>query len=698
MNPPVTRKYLRLVQNDPWLAPYAAHLADRFLRFHNLLFELEAQFGSLYEFANGHQYFGLHRNEARGGWVYREWAPAAQSLHLIGDFNDWNRTSHPLTKVKNAPWAGVWELFLDDKTHRQRLAHGSLYKVLVKSAQGELERIPAYVRRVVQNEQTKDFAAQWWHPAPLPAPAATEKELPASAKTASPEPAPAPPAWFDTSAIAQQLLIYEAHVGMAQERAGLGTYREFADLILPRIKAAGYNAIQLMAVAEHPYYGSFGYHVSSFFAPSSRFGPPEDLHYLIQTAHDLGLAVIMDLVHSHAVKNVLEGLNHFDGTDHQYFHGGGRGNHPGWDSKLFNYGKWEVLQFLLSNVRYWLEEFRFDGFRFDGVTSMLYVHHGNVAFNGYPDYFNDAVDKDAVTYLQLANALAHQINPGAITIAEDVSGMPGLGAPIEAGGIGFDFRLGMGIPDYWIKLVKDRPDEQWDVGELYYTLLNRRRDERTVAYAESHDQALVGDKTLAFRLMDKEMYTGMSIFSPPSLVVDRGLALHQMIRLFTIALGGEAYLSFMGNEFGHPEWIDFPREGNDWSYQHARRQWSLVDNRDLKYKFLGDFDRAMIELVKAAHLLGTEPTLTNEDKPGQTLCLAKAGLVFVFNFHPVKSVPDYRFWVPRPGKYHVVLSTDEPRFGGHARVDLATEFFTDDKQHLSIYNTNRTAQVFRQVD
>jgi 1,4-alpha-glucan branching enzyme len=737
-------KLLRLIQDDPWLAPFARHLADRFLRYHNLLFQLEDQFGSLYDFAGGHRYFGLNYDPDRRGWAYREWAPAAESLHLVGDFNGWDRTSHPLAKVGNpppfAPWAGIWEIFLDDTTHARTWAHGGLFKVLVKSKAGTLERIPAYAQRVVQNEETKDFAAQVWKSAtPEELQALAErweqvrtKELAPAAALPGQGPAASPPASVATSPTeaeqlaleqavlasfvsfdwqgddfalppTQGLLIYECHVGMAQERTGLGTYREFADLVLPRIKAGGYNAIQLMAIHEHPYYGSFGYHVSSFFAASSRFGPPEDLKYLIRTAHQMGIAVIMDIVHSHAVKNVLEGLNFWDGTDYQYFHSGGRGDHPLWDSKLFNYGKWEVLQFLLSNVRFWLEEYHFDGYRFDGVTSMLYYHHGNVSFNTYTDYFNDAVDKDAVTYLQLANSLVSQVRPGAVSIAEDVSGMPGLGAPTSNGGLGFDYRLGMGIPDYWIKLVKDKTDEEWDIGELYYTLLNRRADEKTVAYAESHDQALVGDKTLAFRLMDKEMYTSMSVRTP-SLVVDRGVALHKMIRLFTISLGGEAYLNFMGNEFGHPEWIDFPRQGNDWSYQHARRQWSLVDNPDLRYQQLGAFDQAMIRLIKEHYLLSAEgskkhaATQTNLDQGNKVVCFVKDDLVFVFNFHPTRSIPDYKFWVPEHGKYQLLLDTDDPSFGGHGRVEAHTEFFTDPDQMLSIYCTNRTAQVFKKME
>jgi 1,4-alpha-glucan branching enzyme len=544
---------------------------------------------------------------------------------------------------------------------------------------GQVERIPAYATRVIQDEKTHDFAAQVWKPA---------KEF----------------SWKGdkfTPTQNESLLIYECHVGMAQEKEGVGTYKEFAEIILPRIKAAGYTAIQMMAVQEHPYYGSFGYHVSSFFAPSSRFGTPEDLKNLIKTAHNMGIAVIMDIVHSHAVKNVLEGLSYFDGTDYQYFHAGNRGNHPGWDSKLFQYGKWEVQQFLLSNIRYWLEEFHFDGFRFDGVTSMLYHHHGNVAFSNLDKYFDLDVDNEAITYLALANTVAKEINKDCILIAEDVSGMPGLCRPVKEGGIGFDYRLAMGIPDFWIKLLKSKRDEEWDIGAMWAAMTNRPVHEKVIAYVESHDQAMVGDKTMAFWLMDKEMYFGMQE-GDANLVIDRGLALHKMMRLLTITLGGDAYLNFMGNEFGHPEWIDFPREGNRWSYRYARRQWSLVDNGFLKYKFFDKFDKAMIDFVKKNKILSfstQQSQGTHYDHENQVLAYMKGKYLFVFCFHPTFAEFGYQVQVPYYGKYKLIFTSDSKEFGGHNRTELGTEHFTDaDYGTISMYCTQRTACVFELVD
>ncbi|MCL4139944.1 UNVERIFIED_CONTAM: hypothetical protein GTU68_018392 [Idotea baltica] len=560
---------LALIQDDPWLVPYEPEIEARLERYKETRKTLEKEAKSLLNFAHGHDYFGINYDSKKKGWWYREWAPQAEQLFLVGDFNGWDRTTHPLVKKED----GIWEIFMEGK---DALPHESLIKVHIIAANGSHDRMPAYIRRAFQNPETHDFAGQVWNP---------EKPFQWTDKDFDPSTIDAP-------------FIYECHTGMAQEKEGVGTYREFADEVLPRIQKLGYNSIQMMAVQEHPYYGSFGYHVSNFFAPTSRFGTPEDLKYLINEAHKMGIAVVMDVVHSHAVKNFAEGLTQLDGSDDHYFHPAGRGEHPGWDSKLFNYGKKEVQRFLLSNIVYWLEEFHFDGFRFDGVTSMLYYHHGEgVAFDHYDKYFKDGVEWDAITYLQLANELTHEIKPGAITIAEDMSGMPGGCRKVEEGGLGFDYRLGMGIPDYWIKILKHKQDEEWNIHEMWHTVTNRRFKEKTIAYAESHDQALVGDKTMAFWLMDKEMYWHMQV-DDKNPVIDRGMALHKMLRLFTGALGGEGYLNFIGNEFGHPEWIDFPREGNDWSYKYARRQWSLVDNQDLKYKYLNAFDGAMVHLLR----------------------------------------------------------------------------------------------------
>ncbi|TAD98995.1 MAG: 1,4-alpha-glucan-branching enzyme [Bacteroidetes bacterium] len=673
---PSKRKQLAIVANDDWLKPVELQVIYRHERYKAFLNSIEQYTGSLYEFAGGHQFFGINYDPVKKGWWYREWAPAAYSMYLFGDFNNWNRTEFAMFGSES----GIWEAFIDEKLYK--IEHGSQLKVLVHSANGWMERIPAYITRTVQDPINHNFTGQYWDSEAQKFDWENDN--------------------FEAGKL-KELLIYECHVGMAQEEEKVGSYIEFADKILPRIHKAGYNAIQMMAVQEHPYYGSFGYHVSNFFAPSSRFGTPEELKYLIKKAHSLGIAVIMDIVHSHAVKNLFEGLNEFDGSDDHYFHSGKAGLHPDWDSKVFNYGKFEVLRFLLSNVRYWLEEFHFDGFRFDGVTSMLYTHHGQASFDHRNKFFKEGVDYDAITYLQLANKLIHDINPHAITIAEDVSGMPGLCRPIDEGGIGFNYRLGMGIPDFWIKLLKERSDDHWNMYEMWHTLNNRQAGVGTVSYAESHDQALVGDKTIAFWLMDKEMYFAMNKESQ-NLAIDRGVSLHKIIRLFTIALGGQAYLNFIGNEFGHPEWIDFPRHGNGWSYKYARRQWSLRDNPFLRYEHLADFDEAMIHLIKENGVLQDEfAKQLHMDDANKTIIFERRGLIFLFNFHPSNSIMDYSFYLPTAGKYKVILNSDDPKFGGFNRVDNEVEYFTqpDEESGLNVlkyYNINRAALVMKKFD
>lgn len=660
---------MNIVSNDSWLEPVSDKVTERYRRYESKLKYIESKYGSLKAFASAHEFFGFTYDSFRKGWWYREWAPAAHNLFLFGDFNGWNRYDTPLERESH----GIWSVFLPDSQYKKSLKHGTLLKVLVQSSIGEQERIPVFAKRVVQNEDTKDFAAQFW---------VDDSKC----------------SFAGELKIEKPLFIYETHIGMAQENESVGSFNEFRINVLPRIKEAGYNAIQLMAIAEHPYYGSFGYHVSNFFAASSRFGTPEDLKMLVDEAHRNGMAVIMDLVHSHTVKNTREGLNLFDGTENQYLLAGKDGYHPQWDSRLFDYGKEETLRLLLSNVRFWLEEYKFDGFRFDGVTSMIYKNHGiGMCFSTPYDYFDDNVNDDAVTYLQLANTLIHQLNENYITIAEDVSGMPGICAPIKDGGIGFDYRLGMGLPDFWIKVLKDQPEEMWNMNEFFFTMTNRLCDVKTIAYAESHDQAMVGDKTIAFRLMDKDMYDAMSKFIP-NIVVDRGVALHKMIRLFTISLGGDAWLNFMGNEFGHPEWIDFPRLDNGWSYKYARRQWSLVDDKNLKFHWLADFDKEMLKFIKENNILTANPAwLMNADEENKTIVFERNNLIFVFNWG-TKSIPDYKINVKNTGDYEIIFSTDESRFGGYDNIDRNVVFPSEQSESqvfMRIYNVSRTATVYR---
>ena len=663
----------QITEIDPWLAPHAGDIELRMNRFKEKRWQLVGEAASLENFANGYLFFGFHRTKS--GWVFREWMPGADEVRLFGDFNGWDKDSHPLDRGEN----GVWEIALNGK---DSLKDGQNVKLWVRHGEEWFARLPAYSTRVVMDDETKTLCTQVWDP---------EKAYP----------------WADAEFIAQKPdapLIYEAHVGMSQDKEGIGTYREFADNVLPRIRDLGYNTVQLMAIQEHPYYGSFGYQVTNFFAAAHWYGDPEDLKYLVNKAHEMGIRVLLDVVHSHACPNVGEGLQLQDGTENQYFLEGGQGWHPAWGTKLFNYGRVEVLHFLLSNLKFWQTEYHFDGFRFDGVTSMIYHDHGlGSAFTNYDMYFNMNTDLEALNYLQLANELIHEVNPWATTVSEDMSGMPGMCLPIEQGGIGFDYRLAMGEPDYWIKLLKDTRDEDWNMNALWHEMTTRRPQEKVIGYCESHDQALVGDKTIIFRMADAEMYTGM-MKEYHSITMDRAIELHKIIRLYTMSLGGNGYLNFMGNEFGHPEWIDFPREGNGWSYKYCRRQWSLVDDKRLKYEWLNDFDKATINLAKDRKLLNDPYAVSLWiDQERKIITFSRGKLLFVFNFH--NSYSEQRFFLHAhttgEGAYRVILSTDEDRFGGPGLIDHDFEYHTAYVEGrglgFDVYSPCRTAMVLERI-
>ena len=651
-----------LTENDPYLKPFEDIILEQLYYIGKKEKELIKD-KSLSDFANAHNYFGLHK--LKKGREYRDWLPNADEVWLIGNFSNWNISDkYKLTKNDK----GEFYIKLDDNV----LKHGDLYRLFVKWEGGGGDRIPAYAKRVVQDEQTKIFNAQVWDP-----------PKPYKQKYKAPEKK-------------EHIFIYEAHTGMASEEEKVATFKEFKENILPLIHSLGYDTIQLMAIQEHPYYGSFGYHVSNFFAVSSRFGTPDDLKELIDEAHKNGIRVIMDIVHSHAVKNEVEGLSKYDGTEYQYFHSGGRGLHSAWDSRCFDYGKNEVLHFLLSNCKFWIEEYGFDGFRFDGVTSMIYLNHGlGTDFTSYEDYYaGNNLDVDALCYLTLANKLIHEINPNAVTVAEEMSGLPGIASSLQDGGYGFDYRLAMGIPDFWIKTIKEQKDENWHVGNIFYRLTDKRKDEKTINYSESHDQALVGDKTIIFRLADADMYYFMQIQNM-NIITERAVALHKMILLITSSTAQTGYLNFMGNEFGHPEWIDFPREGNNWSYHYARRQWSLAKNKDLAYYYLNSFNAEVIHLLKCKNITEKEIKLLSGKVYDQVLIFKRGDYIFVFNFNPFTSFTDYGFETEK-GKYKIILNSDDETFLGHGRIDTEIIYKTTEvkgKNFLKVYIPTRTCFV-----
>ena len=690
-----------VVNVDPWLEPFADVLSER--RYLADKWSYDIKHGttdnheqSLSEFAReSYKKYGLHADPVTKEIRYREWAPNAHRVFLVGEFNNWSTESHEL---KERDQYGVFYITIPPlESGEFAIPHDSKLKVVIEQADGtKLYRLPAWITRATQpdKETARQFGpgyeARFWNP-------------PTQYEFKHPRP------HFERHS--DSLRIYEAHVGISSPEPKVASYKEFTQKILPRISDLGYDAIQLMAIMEHAYYASFGYQVTNFFAVSSRYGTPEDLKELIDTAHGMGLLVLLDVVHSHASKNVDDGLNKFDGSDHQYFHSifSGRGEHPLWDSRLFNYGSFEVLRFLLSNLAFYVDVYQFDGFRFDGVTSMLYNHHGvgaGGAFSGdYNEYLSKErsdVDHEALAYLMLANDLVHELLPhSGVTIAEDVSGYPTLCLPRRDGGVGFDYRLAMALPDMWIKLLKEKSDDDWEMGNIVHTLTNRRHAEKVVAYAESHDQALVGDKTLAFWLMDAAMYTDMTVLKPITPVVDRGIALHKLIRLITHALGGEAYLNFEGNEFGHPEWLDFPNVNNSNSYHYARRQFNLIDDHLLRYQYLYNFDGAMQKCERQFKWLNTPQAYVSlKHEVDKVIAFERNDHLFIFNFHPTQSFVDFRVGVEKAGCYRIILNSDRPEYGGHNRIDEEnSKFFTTDmpwndrSNYIQVYIPTRTALV-----
>lgn len=659
---------------DAELSPYVDILLRRRDRFTAETARLRAEHGSLRDYADLHLTLGMHKIMDENGlpcWRLREWMPAATSLWLTTDrlkFQRWARYA-----FRRVSADGLWELVVP----AEELPHGAYMELRVlPDAEGSPDgrpqrRVPAFARWVEQDaEVLEQWCARVWDP---PEPYVFRHD--------------------DRPRSLEFPRIYEAHVGIAQPYLGrtersVGSYAAFARHILPRIRDGGYTAVQLMAVAEHPLYKSFGYQVSSYFAPSSRFGLPDDFKALVDEAHRLGLAVILDITHSHAAPNTEQGLARYDTGPYLF---ADKDNQ--WGTVSFDYGKEMTRRFLLSNCRYWMEEYHVDGFRFDAVGNMIYLDHGfgddfsHVGRCFYTAAGSNRVDQDGVLYLELANTLVHELRPQSLTIAEEFSGMPGMTSPPSEGGLGFDHRFAMGIPDFWGKFIK----EGRSVGMLWYEMTNRRRYERTISYVACHDQCINGKDAMIWRLIGDEMYTQMSCLRD-SWNTSRGLALYKLMRLVTLATAAHGYLSFMGDEFGHPEWID--------GEAYAHRQWHLAERDDLRYADLAAFDRDCLREIVGRHLeqFRTQVRLRHLDEDSRTLAFERDRLLFVFNFHELHSQPALELWVT-PGKYVEMLSSDEPRYSGHGNMVLAdppVEHFSDPhsgstEQRIGVYLPPLTA-------
>ena len=667
-----------IINQDEYLKPFELNIKKRVLKYKETMDEILKNEITLEYFSKSYEHMGL--NLLRNGDIkYREYAPGAKGISLFGEFNNWNKEQYWAKQDK----FGYWELIIPNENGAPKIQHGQIVKVNVVLEDGNwMERNPVWSRHLIQNKESMILENVFWNP-----------EIKYKWK-------------FPQKHIKKpnSLRIYEVHIGLSSFDPKINTYKEFAENILPRVKKMGYTAIQFMAIMEHADYASFGYHVNYLFAVSSRFGTPEEFMYLIDKCHENGLFVIMDIIHSHASSNVNDGFNYWDGTDHLYFHGGELGKHVQWNSRLYNYSSYETLRLLLSSCAYYINEFRIDGFRFDCVTSMLYTHHGiDYVFTGnYQEYFGEFFNEESSVYLMLANSLIHKINPEALTIAEDFSGMPGLCRPIEEGGYGFDYKLNMKICDKWKHFLMNLKDEEWNMGDIVYTLTNRRYNEKHISYCESHDQSFIGNYSLSSLLFSSERFWNMSINSPETIVIGRGIALHKMIRLLSFALGGEGYLSFMGNEFGCPDSLDFPKKGNRFSYSHCRRRWDLCDNKELRYQFLYNWEIIMNLLEEIFNFIGSkEEYISTKHEDDKVIVFEKGVLLFVFNFHPVKSFEGYQIGTKWGSKHKIILDSDEERFMGKGRLKAGHDnlfpcikkVFHNRPYNMKVYLPSRTCMV-----
>jgi len=645
---------------DSELMDYAGFFSRRIELFSQEIQRLRNEWGSLAAYAGLHRELGMHKTERDGKryWRFREWAPAANSLYLAMDRVNFARRYEYRFARTDDPM--LWELFVP----AEELPHGTYYELHVASSRtrGHVRRVPAFAVWVEQNRDNENqWCARVWDP-----PEAYAFRYPQPPRSLFPR-------------------IYEAHVGIAQSVLGkrakqFGTYRHFAEKVLPRIQKGGYTAVQLMGIPEHPLYKSFGYQVSGYFAPSSRFGTPDDFKYLVDEAHRLGLAVILDITHSHACPNTEQGLARYD-TSRYFF----RELKTQWDTVSFDYSQERTRRFLLSNCRYWLEEFRIDGFRFDAVGNMIYLDHGlddDFSHVGRCFFGKDGknrLDENGVLYLSLANTLVHELAPHAVTIAEEFSGAPGMSCAPENAGLGFDYRFAMGLPDFWAKFI----EEGRTMGQMWHELNNRRHYDKTISYTECHDQCINGDDAFIWRMIKEDMYEHMSVFSD-SWKCSRGMALHKLTRFVTLATAGQGWLNFMGNEFGHPEWID--------SEDYDHRQWHLAETTHLKYSKLDAFDRNMLKLVREyPEQFKRGPRFRHIHEEDRLLAFERGTLLFVFNFHELLAQNHLALMVT-PGKYTEIFSSDELAYAGYGNLSTRapSEHFSDPasgmcEQRITLY-------------
>ncbi|ASU85223.1 1,4-alpha-glucan branching enzyme [Nocardiopsis gilva YIM 90087] len=552
------------------------------------------------------------------GTAFAVWAPGAQGVRVIGDFNHWDGTAHPMRSLGGT---GVWELFVPE------VSDGSTYKFQVLGRDGV------------------------WRDKADPMAFATQRPPETASVVHTSTHAWGDDAWLserkNAEWVARPMSVYEVHLG--SWRPGLG-YRELAEELVDYVREMGFTHVEFLPVAEHPFGGSWGYQITSFYAPTSRFGSPDEFRALVDALHRAGIGVLLDWVPAHFPKDEWA-LARFDGSA-QYEHPDPRrGEHPDWGSLIFDYGRTEVRNFLIANALFWLEEFHIDGLRVDAVASMIYLDYSRESGEWAPNAFGGRENLEALEFLRELNACAYRRNPGIVMVAEESTAWPGVTRPTDHGGLGFGFKWNMGwMHDTLEYLKRDPVYRQHHHNEITFSMV--------YAYSEnyilplSHDEVVHGKASLLYKMPGDEW---------------RRFAGLRALFGYMWAHPGKQLL-FMGDEIGH---------GDEWSHEHGV-QWWLLDHcyHQGVQRLVGDLNRAYAD-TPALWSLDTDPAgftwLDGGDAQGNTLSFLRHGddgsvLACLVNFSPEVHT-GRRVGLPRTGRWREVLSTDaEPYQGSGVRA------------------------------
>ena len=560
--------------------------------------------------------------DGQSGYSFVVWAPNARGVSVVGDFNAWDGRRHPMTSLGPS---GLWETFV------QGLGPGEFYKFEIQTPAGPIVKADPYALRFEQPPRTAsittDLGSHEWRDA----------------------------AWMDErrahgTALGRPMAIYEVHAASWRRNPLEGfrslSWRELADELVPYVVQLGFTHIELMPVMEHPFAGSWGYQVTGFFAPTSRLGSPDDFRAFVDACHASGIGVILDWVPGHFPKDDFA-LARFDGTA-LYEHADPRqGEHSDWGTLVFNFGRHEVRNFLLTNALYWLESFHVDGLRVDAVASMLYLDYSRNAGEWVPNKFGGRENLEAIDFLRELNTTTHGQFPGSITIAEESTAFPAVSRPTWVGGLGFTFKWNMGwMHDILTYVSKDPVHRRWEHQHLTFSMLYAYHENFVLPF--SHDEVVHGKGSLV-RKVPGDPWQQMA-------------TLRLLYAFMTVHPGKK--LLFMGAELG--EW-------REWHHDESL-DWSLLDNPRHAglHRFVQDLN-ALYLREPALYQLDFEPGgfewIDCNDHESSTIALVRRAsdpsdwVLAVLNWTPVAR-SNYRVGVPEPGYYAELLNSDAGLYGG----------------------------------